>query len=107
LNPPYSASGNGMIFVEKALNMMNKGYGAVIIQNSAGSGKANEYNKRILKKHGKVLFIDWSPGKESVLKIKGAVPKDETVRMFEKSGFVLNREINTEMHHYGMIFNKS
>lgn len=63
--------------------------------------------KRILKKHGKVLFIDWSPGKESVLKIKGAVPKDETVRMFEKSGFVLNREINTEMHHYGMIFNKS
>lgn len=26
LNPPYSAEGNGMIFVEKALSMMNKGY---------------------------------------------------------------------------------
>jgi type I restriction-modification system DNA methylase subunit len=24
LNPPYSASGNGMVFVEKALGMMNK-----------------------------------------------------------------------------------
>ena len=49
LNPPYSAPGNGMIFVEKALSMMSKGYAAIIIQNSAGSGKATEYNKRILK----------------------------------------------------------
>jgi len=30
--------------VEKALSMMNKGYAAIIIQNSAGSGKAKEYN---------------------------------------------------------------
>lgn len=49
LNPPYSANGNGMVFVEKALSMMNTGYAAIIIQNSAGSGKATEYNKRILK----------------------------------------------------------
>lgn len=49
LNPPYSAPGNGMVFVEKALSMMSKGYAAVIIQNSAGSGKAVEYNKRLLK----------------------------------------------------------
>lgn len=49
LNPPYSAPGNGMNFVEKALSMMNKGYAAIIIQNSAGSGKATEYNKNILK----------------------------------------------------------
>ena len=40
LNPPYSATGNGMNFVEKALNMMHKGYAAIIIQGSAGSGKA-------------------------------------------------------------------
>ena len=51
LNPPYSAEGNGMIFVEKALAMMKHGYAAIIIQNSAGSGKAVEYNKRILKKN--------------------------------------------------------
>lgn len=48
LNPPYSAPGNGMIFVEKALSMMEKGYAAIIIQNSAGLGKSIEYNKRIL-----------------------------------------------------------
>lgn len=50
LNPPYSAEGCGMIFVEKALSMMKKGYAAIIIQSSAGSGKAKEINKRILKK---------------------------------------------------------
>ena len=49
LNPPYSAAGNGMIFVEKALSMMSKGYAAIIIQNSAVSGKAVSYNKSILK----------------------------------------------------------
>ena len=48
LNPPYSASGNGMVFVEKALSMMNRGYAAVIIQRSTGSGQAAEYNRRIL-----------------------------------------------------------
>src|SRR5690606_28558846 len=36
LNPPYSAEGNGMNFVERALNMMDKGYAAIIIQGSAG-----------------------------------------------------------------------
>ena len=49
LNPPYSAPGNGMIFVEKALSMMVRGYSAIIIQSSAGSGKAIEFNKKILK----------------------------------------------------------
>lgn len=49
LNPPYSAEGNGMIFVEKAFTKQKNGLGAVIIQDSAGSGKAIEINKRILK----------------------------------------------------------
>lgn len=70
LNPPYSAEGCGMIFVEKALNMMNKGYAAIIIQNSAGSGKAKNINKRILKKHTLLasikMPIDLFIGKSSV-----------------------------------------
>ncbi|MGM9818705.1 MAG: class I SAM-dependent DNA methyltransferase [Paludibacteraceae bacterium] len=70
LNPPYSAAGNGMIFVEKALGMMNRGYAAIIIQNSAGSGKAKEYNQRILKKHTLLasikMPIDLFVGKSSV-----------------------------------------
>jgi len=70
LNPPYSAPGNGMNFVEKALGMMNKGYAAIIIQSSAGSGKAIEYNKRILVQHTLVASIkmpdDLFIGKSSV-----------------------------------------
>lgn len=49
LNPPYSANGNGMIFVEKALSMMKSGYAAIIIQASTGTGRAAEYNKKILE----------------------------------------------------------
>lgn len=70
LNPPYSAPGNGMVFVEKAMNMMRSGYAAVIIQTSAGSGKAVEYNKRILEKHTLLASIkmpgDLFIGKSSV-----------------------------------------
>ncbi len=51
LNPPYSASGKGMVFVEQALEKMQSGYASVIIQSGAGSGKAKEYNVRILEKH--------------------------------------------------------
>lgn len=70
LNPPYSKPGNGMIFVKKALSMMEKGYAAIIIQNSAGSGKAAEFNKKILK-HSTLLAsikmpIDLFIGKSSV-----------------------------------------
>ena len=70
LNPPYSAAGNGMIFVERALKMMDKGYAAIIIQNSAGSGKASEYNKKILKNNTLLasikMPIDLFVGKSSV-----------------------------------------
>ena len=70
LNPPYSATGNGMNFVETALDMMNKGYAAIIIQNSAGSGKAKEINQRILQNHTLLASIkmpaDLFKGKSSV-----------------------------------------
>ena len=70
LNPPYSAEGNGMIFVETALNMMKGGYAAIIIQNSAGSGKAKEINKRILERNTLIasikMPIDLFVGKSSV-----------------------------------------
>lgn len=70
LNPPYSAEGNGMNFVERALSMMNKGYAAIIIQNSAGSGKAKEINRRILQQNTLIasikMPIDLFLGKSSV-----------------------------------------
>jgi hypothetical protein len=95
LNPPYSANGNGMNFVEKALNMMNKGYAAIIIQNSAGSGKAKDYNKRILEKHTLIasikMPIDLFIGKSSVqtniyvFKVNEKHHKDEMVKFIDFS----------------------
>ncbi len=95
LNPPYSASGNGMIFVEKALSMMHKWYAAIIIQNSAGSGKAREYNKKILSKNTLIasikMPIDIFIGKASVqtnvyvFKVGEKHHRDEVVRFIDFS----------------------
>ncbi len=95
LNPPYSAPGNGMVFVERALSMMEKGYAAIIIQNSAGSGKATEYNKRILQ-HSTLLAsirmpIDLFIGKSSVqtniyvFRVGEAHQKDDVVKFIDLS----------------------
>lgn len=95
LNPPYSASGNGMNFVERALSMMKKGYAAIIIQNSAGSGKAREINRRILQNNTLLASIkmplDLFIGKSSVqtniyvFKVGEAHEKDETVKFIDFS----------------------
>jgi hypothetical protein len=95
LNPPYSANGNGMNFVEKALNMMNKGYAAIIIQNSAGSGKAKEYTTKILEKHTLLASIkmpvDIFIGKSSVqtniyvFKVNEKHHKDDMVKFIDFS----------------------
>ena len=95
LNPPYSAPGNGMVFVERALSMMSTGYAAIIIQNSAGSGKATEYNKRILQ-HSTLLAsirmpIDLFIGKSSVqtniyvFRVGEAHQKDDVVKFIDLS----------------------
>ena len=95
LNPPYSAPGNGMVFVERALSMMSTGYAAIIIQNSAGSGKATEYNKRILQ-HSTLLAsirmpIDLFIGKSSVqtniyvFRVGEAHQKDDVVKFIDFS----------------------
>ena len=52
LNPPFSYAENGMPFIAFGLDKMEKGgHGAIIIQDSAGSGKAVKTNQAILKKH--------------------------------------------------------
>ena len=95
LNPPYSAPGNGMIFVEKALSMMSKGYAAIIIQNSAGSGKATDYNQKILKHNTLLASIkmpgDLFVGKSSVqtnvyvFRVGEAHQKDDVVKFIDFS----------------------
>ena len=97
LNPPYSAKGNGMVFVEKALSMMDRGYAAIIIQNSAGDGKggATKYNRNILKKNTLLasirMPIDLFVGKSSVqtyiyvFRVNEAHKADDTVKFIDFS----------------------
>lgn len=95
LNPPYSASGNGMNFVEKALSMMNNGYAAIIIQNSAGSGKAKDYNKSILTSNTLIasikmpvdIFIGKSSVQTNIYVFQVGQPhhKDEVVKFIDFS----------------------
>ncbi|WP_214366384.1 HsdM family class I SAM-dependent methyltransferase [Canibacter zhuwentaonis] len=101
LNPPYSAAGNGMIFVQKALSMMERrGYAAIIIQSSAGNGKAKEFNKKILEKNTLLASIkmplDLFVGKSSVqthvyvFRVGEAHRRDEVVKFidFSNDGYV-------------------
>lgn len=63
--------------------------------------------KRILKNGGRVLVVDWmdsfgglGPRKEDVFLASQA--KD----IFQKNGFMLNKEFDAGDHHYGLIFKK-
>lgn len=96
LNPPYSAPGNGMVFVQTALTMMEKkGYAATIIQNSAGNGEAAKYNKEILKNNTLLasikMPIDLFRGKSSVqtniyvFRVGEAHQKDDIVKFIDFS----------------------
>ncbi len=60
--------------------------------------------KRILKAGGRVLLIDWSL--PTIVRAKDLVPKSKAREMFEKAGFVFEREIDAGAYHYGMILNK-
>ena len=93
LNPPYSAEGSGMTFVKKALSMMQNGYAAIIIQNSAGSGKASEFCRRILTHSTLLASIKMPPdlfiGKSSVqtqiyvFRVGEAHHADDTVKFID------------------------
>lgn len=61
LNPPYSAPGKGLNFVQEALSQMETGYAAILIQENAGSGNGQPYAKNILK-HNTLLASIHMPG---------------------------------------------
>lgn len=61
--------------------------------------------KRILKINGRVLLIDWSAD-SPIVGLKVVVPKNKAWEMFEKQGFVLERDIDAGAYHYGMILIK-
>jgi ubiquinone/menaquinone biosynthesis C-methylase UbiE len=61
--------------------------------------------KRILKQKGRVLLIDSSTA-SFLVGSNMAISKEKAREMFEKKGFVFERDINAGEHHYGMILMK-
>jgi len=57
LNPPYSASGKGFVFVKKALSRMKNGRAVILIQENAGSGNGLPYTKDLLCDNSLVASI--------------------------------------------------
>ena len=58
LNPPFSFEEKGLPFIAYGLDKMQKdGLGAIIIQDSAGSGEAIKTAREILKKHTLIASI--------------------------------------------------
>lgn len=96
LNPPFSYSENGMPFLTLALGMMERGGTAgIIIQDSAGTGKAIKTNKQILENNTLVasikmpsdLFQPNAGVQTSIYIIEAGIPHDykKTVKFIDFS----------------------
>ncbi len=63
--------------------------------------------KRILKKGGRVLFIDWTNIQSDNISIdQKTFNKEKALVLFGENGFVLQKEIDAGVKHYGLIFIK-
>ncbi len=60
--------------------------------------------KRLLKSNGKLMVIDWTVG--SPLSPKTAVLPMLSEGIFQKAGFLLEKNFDAGDHHYGLIFKK-
>lgn len=61
--------------------------------------------KRVLKKNGKAVIIDWLPSIPQGPS-EGRVSPEEVKKMAEKAGLALEKKIEVGMYHYGLVFEK-
>ncbi|MBX4209299.1 methyltransferase domain-containing protein [Candidatus Parcubacteria bacterium] len=63
--------------------------------------------KRILKKDGRLLLIDWAASFSQMgPHADHVIYKDDAVKLLAGVGFEFDREIHAGAHHYGIIFHK-
>ncbi|QIL50511.1 N-6 DNA methylase [Weissella coleopterorum] len=111
LNPPFSYDENGMPFIAYGLDHMESGYAAIIIQDSAGSGKASKTNKHILKSNTLLAsikmptdtFMPSAGVQTSIYVFEAGKPHDydNTVRFidFRNDGYKRTKRGITEIDH--------
>ncbi len=74
---------------------------------SLSKKKLLEETWRILKRGGRVLFIDWSDSSSTLgPKSDRVLLPDKARGLFETEKFIYDRDIPAGAHHYGMIFKK-
>ncbi|MCK4781837.1 class I SAM-dependent methyltransferase [Candidatus Parcubacteria bacterium] len=61
--------------------------------------------KRILKKQGKLLIVDWNADASFGPK-EGRISAEEISRIAKEIDFKLEKEFDASAHHYGLIFTK-
>ena len=85
---------------------------AVIISNALflmeHKDGAVEEVSRILRKKGKALVIDWKDSFGGLGPVESAVITEKEARaLFERHGFLPERDIQAGAHHYGIVFKKA
>ncbi len=66
---------------------------------------AIEEAKRILKKNGRIVAVDWTDSFNNIGPHKDqVVTKASAIKLFTSHGFKLDREIEAGEHHYGLVF---
>lgn len=90
LNPPYSATGKGLVFVDEGFQRMtNGGYGAVLIQENAGAGQGQPYASNILKNNTLLASIHMPAGLfNGKASVQTAIYVFQTGRPHEKDDLV-------------------
>lgn len=61
--------------------------------------------KRVLKKEGKLVIIDWLP-EASQGPVEGRVSPKEVQNLAEKNGFEKTKELEVGDYHFGLVFKK-
>lgn len=63
--------------------------------------------KRVLKKYGKILFIDWHTHLgNSVLHKERVLKEEDIITMFEEFGFIVHSRIHKDKHHFVLLIEK-
>ena len=66
---------------------------------------AVEECKRLLKKNGRVIVVDWTESFNNLGPHKDhVVTKAQALKLFSSHGFTAEREIEAGEHHYGIVF---
>lgn len=97
---------------EKGTGLKDESVDLVILANTfysiARKDRVVEEALRILRKKGRVLFVEWADKMAGLgPHAKNLVEKNYALTLFKKIGFVLDREIEAGDHHYGLVFRKN